>query len=177
MNIPAGAIFSSPAPKRAGKRPTSTRPPSNGGIGNRLKSASTALTLMPAWAISTTQLSNVWPRLICRTAANTPHQNNTMRKFAAGPASATVIIARRGLRRTLVSTGTGLAQPNKGNPSANSDPGISSVPTGSIWRSGFKLKRPSNSAVRSPKYRAIQPCATSCSVMANRTGIAQIEMM
>jgi hypothetical protein len=172
MKTPAGASFSNFAPMRAGKRPTSTRPPSNGGIGSILNKARTALTVMPAWAINTTQLSNVWPRRICRTAASTTHQNSAIKTFAAGPASATRIIARRGLRSTLVSTGTGFAQPNNGNPSASNDPGIRTVPIGSIWRSGFKLKRPSNSAVRSPKYRAVQPCATSCRVMANRTGMA-----
>ena len=52
----------------------------------------------------------------------------------------------------LVATGTGFAQPKSGTPIASSSPGISTVPTGSIWRSGFKLRRPSSSAVRSPKY-------------------------
>ena len=100
-----------------------------------------------------------------------------MTRFAAGPARATSIIARRGLRSTLVATGTGFAHPNKGPPTASSKPGTSTVPMGSMWRSGFKLKRPSISAVRSPKYLAIQPCATSCRVMAKSTGIAQMEIL
>ena len=71
----------------------------------------------------------------------------------------------------LVATGTGFAHPNSSPPMASRMPGTSTVPTGSIWRSGFRLKRPSISAVRSPKYRAIQPCATSCRVIAKSTGI------
>ena len=45
MNMPNGAIFSNIAPIRAGKTPaTSTRPPSSGGIGSRLNTASNTLT-------------------------------------------------------------------------------------------------------------------------------------
>src|SRR5450631_697624 len=59
MNMPAGAILSSPAPNREGRTPTSNRPPSKGGIGRRLNAARTALTWIPAWAMSSTQLSRV----------------------------------------------------------------------------------------------------------------------
>ena len=47
------------------------------------------------------------------------------RDSPTGPASATRIIARRGLRRTLVATGTGFAQPNRGPPAASNKPGTS----------------------------------------------------
>ena len=39
---------------------------------------------------------------------------------------------------------------------------------------GFKVKRPIIKAVLSPSLLAIQPCATSCTVMANNTGKPQI---
>src|ERR1700722_18657708 len=108
-------------------------------------------------------------------APSTAHHSAAMRMLAAGPASATHIIARRGWRSTLVAVGTGFAHPNTGPPTASIRPGTRTVPMGSMWRRGFKLKRPSNSAVRSPKYLAIHPCATSCRVMAISTGITQIE--
>src|SRR5690606_9078311 len=45
---------------------------------------------------------------------------------------------------------------------------------GSICLMGFKLKRPLKRAVWSPNQEATQPCATSCKVMANKMGMAQI---
>src|SRR5216684_1905254 len=50
MNRPIGSIFSRRAPKRGGSNPVSTRPPSRGGMGNRLNTASTTLLKMPACA-------------------------------------------------------------------------------------------------------------------------------
>jgi len=81
-------------------------------MGNRLNSARTTLLKIPACAMSVIQRPKVWLPLIRRIAPSTAHHNTAMRKFAAGPASATATIARRGLRSALVATGTGFAHPN-----------------------------------------------------------------
>src|SRR5450631_3990680 len=175
-NNPTGSIFSNRLPQRGGSNPAKTLPPSSGGTGNKLKSANTTLTQMPASAISAIQLIKVSLRLTRTTAAKIPHQTAAMAKLAAGPARATITMARRGLRSMLVATGTGFAQPKSGPPTARRTPGTSTVPTGSICRSGLRLKRPSICAVRSPKIRAVHPCATSCSVIAKSAGIAHIEI-
>src|SRR5258708_23222051 len=157
MKRPTGSIFSKRTLRRGGSNAASTRPPSSGGMGNRLNSARTTLLKIPAWAMSVIQRPKVWLPLIRRIAPSTAHHNTAMKRFAAGPASATTTIARRGLRSALVATGTGFAHPNSSPPTASRRPGTSTVPMGSMWRSGFKLRRPSISAVRSTKYLAIQP--------------------
>src|ERR1700691_633284 len=54
-NKPTGSTFSRRAPHAGGNSPASTRPPSSGGIGSRLKIANTTLTMIPACAISAIQ--------------------------------------------------------------------------------------------------------------------------
>src|SRR5271165_4828911 len=45
------------------------------------------------------------------------------------------------------------------------------VPIGSMWRIGFRVIRPSMRAVGSPQRLAVQACADSCTLMANRNAI------
>jgi hypothetical protein len=76
-----------------------TREPSSGGIGSRLKAASTRL--MPMVCRSTDAPSAYLshrPRSSTRTR---PHsvKNTASRKFEAGPAMATKAMSRSGLRR------------------------------------------------------------------------------
>jgi len=66
------------------------------------------------------------------TALSTAHQASAINILADGPASATKIIARRGLRSALVATGTAFAQPNSGAPTASSSTGTNTVPMGSM---------------------------------------------
>src|SRR6185437_12486724 len=49
--------------------------------------------------------------------------------------------------------------------------GIRIVPIGSICLIGFSVIRPSMRAVGSPRMFAIQACADSCTLMANRNAI------
>ncbi|KAG1060982.1 hypothetical protein G6F40_018039 [Rhizopus arrhizus] len=69
-------------------------------------------------------------------------------------------MSRLGRRKRPKSTGTGLAQPNSmpGLPSSldasRMTTGTSKVPTGSMWRIGFRLTRPAGKAVGSPNIRA-----------------------
>ncbi|MNN87540.1 hypothetical protein D3C81_2051080 [compost metagenome] len=77
-------------------------------------------------------------------------QRIAISRFAAGPASATHSMSRLGRRKRPKSTGTGFAHPNSmpGLPSSldanRMTPGTSKVPTGSIWRAGFRLMRPAS---------------------------------
>src|SRR5713101_9050374 len=49
--------------------------------------------------------------------------------------------------------------------------GSRTVPIGSIWRIGFSDTRPNMRAVGSPQRDAVQACADSCTLMANRNAI------
>jgi hypothetical protein len=96
--------------------------------------------------------------------------------LAAGPAAATNAMSRRGCPSRRKSTGTGFAQPNRNGARMNTNmAGSRIVPNRSMWRSGLNETRPSIFAVGSPSRHATQPCAASCSVIANKTGSTQIE--
>lgn len=64
-------------------------------------------------------------------------------RFIDGPASATMAGPRRRFRRAGGEKGTGLPQPKPTSTTAR-------VPTGSRWRSGFRVRRPASRAVWSP---------------------------
>src|SRR5205809_122656 len=49
--------------------------------------------------------------------------------------------------------------------------GSRTVPIGSMWRIGFSDTRPNMRAVGSPQRDAVQACADSCTLMANRKAI------
>ncbi len=69
-----------------------------------------------------------------------------------GPAAATQIMSRLGLRSAANFTGTGFAYPNRnGAWLRRRIPGRITVPKGSMCLSGFKETRPSFQAVSSPK--------------------------
>src|SRR3977135_3147267 len=59
-------------------------------------------------------------------------------------------------------TGVGFAQPNKGAPVKKESAGNNNVPMGSTCTAGFRLIRPNNLAVSSPKWSDVQACADSC---------------
>ncbi len=84
-------------------------------------------------------------------------------------------MSRLGLRRFSQLTGTGLAQPKMNPPAISRMAGTSTVPIGSMCLIGFRVSRPIISAVGSPRRRAIQPCATSWTVIANSTGRAHTD--
>ncbi|MOA41480.1 hypothetical protein D3C78_1634440 [compost metagenome] len=116
-------------------------------MGSRFSAISTRLTFTPAMAISNQKLS-------CRPLSMNRRSDSAhriaMNRLAAGPASATHSMSFLGRRRRPKSTGTGLAQPNSmpGLPSSLDASrmaiGTSSVPTGSICRTGFRLMRPAS---------------------------------
>ena len=93
-----------------------------------------------------------------------------MIRLDAGPAAATNTMSRLGCLRFCQVIGTGFAQPNMKPAIMYIRPGMRIVPSGSMCLSGFSVSRPSIMAVLSPSCSAIQPCAVSCTVMANRTG-------
>ncbi len=104
--MPYGSIFDSAYAIRCGSKALSTRPPSSGGIGNRLNAATTRLTSTPARAICAKNGSS--------TCASTrpsaiSAQAKACTRFAPGPASATHMLCQRGLRSRPKATGTGLA--------------------------------------------------------------------
>ncbi len=78
---------------------------------------------------------------------------------------------RRGTRKYKGFQRTGFAHPMKAMKTSN-------VPNGSKCFSGFKVKRPSNFGVGSPRRTAIHACAYSCNVKpttsAGNTRIAHI---
>ena len=97
-------------------------------------------------------------------------------RLLPGPAAATQIMSRRGLRRRPKSIGTGFAYPNRnGARMSSSNAGRTMVPKGSMCRAGLKVSLPARRAVSSPSFHATQACAASCSVIAVTTGSAQTE--
>src|SRR5690348_265422 len=102
-------------------------------------------------------------------------QMSAINRLAPGPAAATQAMPTRGCLKFCGVMGTGLAQPNRNVLPVmlfriSSIPGISTVPTGSMCLMGLRVRRPSIRAVGSPSLLAIQPWATSWTVMANRSG-------
>ena len=87
-------------------------------------------------------------------------QITACRRLQPGPASATQIMSRFGLRSAPKFTGTGFAQPKmKPTPPAAAEPasmmsGRMIVPKGSMCFAGFSVTRPIIHAVLSPNFRA-----------------------
>src|SRR5205807_87119 len=81
--------------------------------------------------------------------------------FTAGPTRLTIRPWLRGSRSRRTLTGTGLAQPNGGAPVSRRMAGRITVPKGSTWGMGLRVRRPARLAVSSPKSRARAPWETS----------------
>src|SRR5581483_9997515 len=96
----------------SGKTPTTTRPPSSGSSGSRLKTASTILMTTDARSISAIGSATISPHgasMYGATRRSSAALAAASAKLVSGPAAATAIIpARRGESRRK-STGTGLA--------------------------------------------------------------------
>ena len=106
MKKPQGSTRLYGMASRGGSRPVTMRPPSSGGSGNMLSANITTFTSTPARHISTKKRScTPRPASTIRPMA----QPSAMMKLLAGPASATQIMSRLGLRRLPKFTGTGLA--------------------------------------------------------------------
>ena len=88
------------------------RPPSSGGIGNRFNAINTRLTMIPYLRHLLQAVARPRRRPAPR-ARSSSAQSTAITKLAAGPAAATQIMSRFGLRRLPKLTGTGLAQPNR----------------------------------------------------------------
>ncbi len=144
----------------------------------RLKTISKTLNHMPAAHADDQPSRRRHAVATCRhrtPASRTSAQNVAITRFAPGPAAATRIMSRLGLRRFRNTTGTGFAQPNVNAPFVSSARpiGTITVPSGiDVPESDSTESRPSLYAVGSPSCFAAQPCATSCSVIAKTTGIA-----
>ena len=96
MKKPQRSILENATAARKGKRPVSTRPPSSGGRGNRLKTHITTLTSTPPSHILMKNTS-LTPAPCSRYSA--APQIKPMAKLEPGPASATQTMSRLGLRK------------------------------------------------------------------------------
>lgn len=137
-----------------GKTAASTRPPSKGGIGIRLKTAKT--TLISEILAKKTKTSGEGVRLTAILAIS-PKITAKIR-FEAGPAKPISPISFLGFLRLKGSIGTGLAAPIMiGEPVVRRISGRRMLVTGSIWGIGFKVNRPESLAVGSPNFSATKP--------------------
>ena len=87
-------------------------------------------------------------------------------RFVVGPASDTTSMSRRGLRKRLGFTGTGLAHPITGMPASAPIAGRMIDPNGSMCGTGLSVRRPARRAVSSPNHSATTPCEISCRMIA-----------
>src|SRR5260370_18292591 len=88
------------------------------------------------------------------------------KKLVAGRARLTKTMSRRGWRSRCGSTGTGLAYPKMGSPARAPMAGKMIDPNGSMWGSGFRVRRPARFAVSSPNQEATTPWLTSWRMIA-----------
>lgn len=72
-------------------------------------------------------------------------------RLLIGPDKETMISSRLGCLKLKGSMGTGLAQPMVGTPLKALNRGSKSVPIGSMWAMGFKVNRPLDLEVGSPR--------------------------
>src|SRR5262252_7739689 len=92
------------------------RPPSSGGIGNKLNTANTTLMISAFFKFSAAHCAAFTGRYPTRWNASAAKMASAM--FMAGPATATQTMPLRGFRSARKLTGTGLAYPNRnGEPS------------------------------------------------------------
>ncbi len=159
-----------------GKKYATTLLPSKGGMGSKLSQQRPAFITIPVWNI---KMKNIYVALLCHTekGKNSRNTRNIKAKRKAkirlvtGPARDTSIISFCGFLKYRGSTGTGFAQPKTKAP----DRLVitkTSKPIGSMWGTGFRVNLPIRRAVGSPRLAATQPCATSCSIIPKRAGIA-----
>ena len=132
--------------------------PSSGGIGTRLKIASSTF--------MSTATNKSWTKESERdsTGASLITIDNTRATaiFEAGPAIATSNSPHLLFRRLYGLYGTGFAQPKMSPPGRIANiRGRITEPKGSKCFSGFSVRRPSYFAVVSPKNKAAYPCETS----------------
>ena len=163
-----GAAARPCARRPAGSTPSSTLPPSSGGTGIMLNTASSTLMIDER----TEQLDAAAAsrrRRRCRPGRRAAHDRTARRRRS--PPSRGCWPARRrrsarnrasGVSGCRVSTGTGLAQPISGTPVSNAISGNTSVPIGSTCTAGLSDSRPSCRAVGSPSRSAAHACAASC---------------
>ncbi len=91
-------------------------------------------------------------RHVGRAAQNPTQLKQVFSWLAIGPANATQIMSRLGLRKLPKRTGTGLAAPRMmGLPTRTRNKGSKMVPKGSMCLSGLSVTRPNIQAVSSPK--------------------------
>lgn len=143
-----------------------TLEPSRGGIGRRLKSIRPRFIMMKVF-VASTRIFRVarWvgaalgASMAMVFSINMPRMASSM--FEMGPARATDIIARLGMRKLRGSTCTGFAQPKFAKRSIR-------VPVKSRCLTGFRLSRPIFRGVGSPRKSATRAWAYSCTVRAMR---------
>jgi hypothetical protein len=104
---PYGSSLATNSARVFGRTPTRMRPPSSGGMGNKLKTASIALRISAFRRFSPTQRLAVAGR--SSTSQKPSPARTASARFMAGPAAATRTMPRRGQRSARKFTGTGLA--------------------------------------------------------------------
>jgi hypothetical protein len=180
---PYCSIFSKEIACFVGSMPVRTLPPSSGGTGIILNTASTIL--YKALNRNISKSGDKTTRLITSGAMidkgimNILMTNTLPRArsiFVAGPAAAESAISRLGLLKFMGLIGTGFAYPKTNCPCVemSRSAGRSTVPIRSMCAIGFRVSLPSIFAVGSPSLYATNPCATSWNVIAIRIGTAAI---
>jgi hypothetical protein len=136
-----------------GKNEKSILEPSRGGIGTKLNTASNIFirTIIAIIEINDGGTVPTGRKRIARP------KTVAIKRFTAGPAPATIASPQRLLRRLYGLNGTGFAQPIINPPTRCEIMGTSTDPTGSKCFRGFKVRRPSYSAVLSPSKFAAYP--------------------
>ncbi len=95
----------------------------------------------------------------------------TTTKLLIGPTTAVLMSSHTSFLKLRGSTGVGFAHPNIGKWLNARIAGSRTVPTGSMCLMGFNVTRPSMRAVGSPQREAIQACADSWTLIANKNAM------
>ena len=152
---PYGRDLIERAPPMRGSRPASTLPPSSGGIGIMLKTASSTLSCSALLEERGDRRRDI--RLAERHAARSAATRSADRGHDAPARDCSPDRRRRSARSRAADgadgamlTGTGFAQPISGAPLIIAISGNRTVPMGSACTIGFSDTRPSSRAVGSP---------------------------
>ncbi len=146
------------ARRALGTRPASTLPPSSGGTGIMLNTASSTFSSTTSTSRSTAVPRHGGPGSpMPRKGATHAAATSARSRLLNGPAIATIAKSRRGDRNAAIRTGTGLAHPNSGAPVVMASTGNRTVPIQSMCASGFSVRRPEH-----PRRRIAETIGRPC---------------
>ena len=153
------------------QQPASTLPPSSGGIGIMLNTASSTLSRIAWLRIAAIGTDTFVSPSVCGeigSTASSDRGDQRNHQIAGGTGRRHQdVIAAMDAAGCARSTGTGFAQPISGAPVTIAISGNRIVPIGSACTIGLSEMRPSSRAVGSPSRSAVHACAISCTVREN----------